>query len=114
MQEALEVSFPGTNLEVEIVLTILLRRRGLRACSRCGWLLLCESMKRMTDDNQAPEQEKSSQLDEQRAAAGLDSIMADSDDHGFPPQADWSNLISNSVEMEYSLTHELYQEGTFR
>jgi hypothetical protein len=114
MQEALEVSFPSTNLEVKIVLTIPSRWRGLRVCPGCGWLLLCESMEGVQDDKQATEQEKSSQLDEPRAAAGLDSIMADSDDHGFPPQAYWSNLISNSVEMEYSLTHELYQEGTFR
>jgi hypothetical protein len=71
-------------------------------------------MKGLQDDSQATEQEKSSQLDELRAAAWIDSITVDSDDHGFPPKAYWSNLTSNFVEIEYSLTHELYQEGTFR
>jgi hypothetical protein len=53
----------------------------------------------LQDDNQATEQEKSSRLDELVAAARLDSITADFDDHGLSPNAWWSNLTFNFIEM---------------
>ena len=50
MHQASEVSFPSTNLEVEIVLAIPFG--VLKAVFRCLRILLCESMKGLHDDNQ--------------------------------------------------------------
>src|SRR4030095_2761142 len=49
MEPALEMSFPGTDMEIEIILsTVTLGRRRLKLCLRCGGLffgrsLTCES-----------------------------------------------------------------------
>jgi len=59
MQQTPEVSFPSTNLEVEIVLTIAFGGSVLKAASRYIGILLGESVKRMRDDDQATYQETS-------------------------------------------------------
>src|SRR6266568_5903977 len=51
MHQTPQVSFPSTNLEVEIVLTIPFG--VLKAVFRCLRILLCESMTGQHDDKQA-------------------------------------------------------------
>src|SRR6266566_2712556 len=57
MHQASEVSFPSTNLEVEIVLPIPFG--VLKAVYRCPRILLCESMKGLHDDNEAARKDTS-------------------------------------------------------
>ena len=44
--EPLQVNFPATNLEIEIVLTIM-SGGSLLTAGRCGWILLRKSLKRL-------------------------------------------------------------------
>jgi hypothetical protein len=57
MQEARQVSFPNTNLEVKVVSAIPFRERVLNAGFRCVGILLGESLKGLQDDNQAAHHE---------------------------------------------------------
>src|SRR5216683_393027 len=62
MHQTPEVSFPTTNLEVEILLPIPFGGRVLKARSRCVRILLGESSKGLQDENQATHQEISSNV----------------------------------------------------
>jgi len=57
MQKARYVSLPSTNLKVEVVLPIPFCGGVLKACSRRICVLLCESLKRLHDDNQTAQHE---------------------------------------------------------
>src|SRR6266849_5019634 len=57
MHEARYVSLPSTNLKVEVVLPIPFCGGVLKACSRRICVLLCESLKRLHDDNQTAQHE---------------------------------------------------------
>src|ERR1700737_1862796 len=57
MDEARYVSFPGTDIEVKIVLPVPFRRSLLSACCRRTGIPLCKSLKGLQDDNQSTERE---------------------------------------------------------